>query len=463
MKQTKLIIITLAFFAFSSCKKEEKSNSPIPESNKTIQLTPEEYQSIAFDDLKRLSDETAASMVKSFIASKKIYNVASEYKITLEEKSTVSLNKFAPNTKSPLKEDNIPVYKFSITQNKSLKDIAIVSADERHPTVMAYYSEGKDSTAIDIGSKLLIEASMELLKDNIKKVEQNKLALRAITLEKIAKKLSIKKENLNFKDIKEKIAVTRLPQTKAPIVTDPSVLGAPVASYGPYLSTAWSIGMPYNRTMAQSCPNNWLWDNRYAISSAAVATAQILAAYQPSMTIGNIYMNWSYLTENKEIHEESDYFGSYVQDPIERRNMVAALMKGIGESCFISYTCTGSSVNFNNIRGFLSHYGIQTSNQINLNIPAIKNSIENLKPVIMYGQTSSNQGHWWVVDGTYVTTGNSSYLPGFNFYIHANMGQGKSYNGYYLVGTDQSVTFDTSFAHFTKNFQVYPIATAIFI
>lgn len=460
MKQTNLIVLSFIFLFFNSCKKGENTANPIPEETKIIHLSPEEYQSIAFDHYKELSDLETYNVVKNFITNRKIHKSDSKYELAIEERNAVTLEKSSASTKGQSEANNIPVYKVSIEKDK-LKDVAIVSADERYPVVIAYYTENSEDKAENIGNKMLVDASIELLKNNIKEIEGNKTALRDVTLEKISNQLSVKKESLNFDEFKSKIAIDKQPETKSAIITDPSTLGSPVASYGPYLSTAWSIGMPYNRLMAQSCPNNWLWDNRYAISSAVVATAQVLAAYQPSVSLGGVTMNWSYLTENKEIHEDSDYFGSYVQDPIERRNMVATLLKGIGESCSVGYTCTGSSVNFNNIRNFLSARGIQTGNQQAINVPVIKTSIENLKPVIMYGQTSSNQGHWWVVDGTYITTGTQSYLPGFNFYIHANMGQGKSYLGYYLVGTDKSVTFDTSFAHFTTNFQMYPITTSL--
>ena len=92
----------------------------------------------------------------------------------------------------------------------------------------------------------------------------------------------------------------------------------------------------------------------------------------------------------------------------------------------------------------------------NLDVTVLKQSIDDLEPVIMYGKTSSGGGHWWLVDGyrTQVAT-RATFFPGFNVYMHANMGQGKSYTGYYLVGTDGSLTFDASFAHFNRDLVMY--------
>lgn len=460
MRTFKMLVVVTTILVISSCKKNEDHSDTVisPDPGLSVDLSPEEYLSIAYDHPRELSENEIGAVVKNFIQNKKLAASVSGKQVSVEGKSFVSLNDKALQTKGSTPGQNIPVYKVKIT-DKQNKDVAFVSGDERYPVVMAYYGAGEEQSGADAASRLLVEAATELLKHNINNIEHLRDSLRPATLARISRKLSIEADKIDLEKIKDRITINGKPRSKAVMVTDPSTLGAPVSNLGPYLWTRWSIGMPYNRQMAQSCPNNWLWDNRYAISSVAVATAQILAYYMPGMSMNGVTMDWNYLTENQEIHEDSDYFGGWVQDPLARRDMVAHLMKGIGNSCGITYTCTGSSVNFTNVRNFLNSYGIVTGNQTTLNVPLIKTSIENLQPVYVYGQTDANQGHWWVIDGAYITTGNQSYIPGYNFYLHANMGQGKSYAGYYLVGVDQSVTFNASFAHFTKNFQVYPNVT----
>ena len=34
-----------------------------------------------------------------------------------------------------------------------------------------------------------------------------------------------------------------------------------------------------------------------------------------------------------------------------------------------------------------------------MNIATLKASVDELRPVFMYGQTSTGAGHWWIVDG----------------------------------------------------------------
>jgi hypothetical protein len=220
----------------------------------------------------------------------------------------------------------------------------------------------------------------------------------------------------------------------------------------PIMLTAWGQGMPYNRTMPQSCPDAWLWDYRYAISSASIAIAQVLAFYEVPITMYGYSMDWYYLTENKEIWEESDYFGSYVQDPLLRRNMVAELMRGVTAEAGITYTCTGSSTNITTVRNYLNAKEVTLGTETTYNFPAIRSSIADFKLVMMYGQTAQSQGHWWLIDGAMVTRITGTVSPDFNF-VHVNMGHGETYNGYYLMGDNR---FETGFATFQQGFKLYP-------
>ena len=43
--------------------------------------------------------------------------------------------------------------------------------------------------------------------------------------------------------------------------------------------------------------------------------------------------------------------------------------------------------------------GIYVDNMQKMNIATLKASVDELRPVFMYGQTSTGAGHWWIVDG----------------------------------------------------------------
>lgn len=434
-----------------ACKKNELNEN---QSGK-IALTPAEYLSISADKPQDIGESKVKEVVRNFMSNQKVKS-ASGKSVSIEKKYFTSLVK---TTLTDQQQDcnSIPLYRVTIGDKRS-RETAIVSGDDRLPVVLAYYSsdsaDTREGTAY-IGKDLLLEAAEATLKHRITRLERIKDSLRTITIKKVSDLLSIPEKDFRFDNYKDRITMIKTPSTKATIIADPSTQGTVVGQYGPLIYANWSAGMPYNRQMAQSCPNNWLWDNRYPISSIAIATAHILSSFQPGMTAYSTSIDWAYLQQNSdEIYETSDYFGGWVADPLPRRDMVAYLMKYIGEQCQISYTCTSSTVNFTNVSNFLNRYRIRVNGRQNLNTATLKQSVQNLKPAYMYGQTSSLQGHWWVVDGLMLVEVGSQ--PTYNSYIHANMGQGRTYTGYYLIGSDGSLTFDASFAHFNTNLAMYP-------
>lgn len=455
----KTFVKILSLFLFVSCNNIESDINDSNENqlNKT-QLTPDEYISIAFDNPQELTEDEIKAIVKEFTVSKIRTKSSTDLHITVNGKFYTSEEENAV-TRSTDKMQRIPcsilLYKVAV-QGDEIEDVALVCGDERCPSIIAYYSVKDTSGYCDanIANELLIEASKQVVFDNISKLEYIRDSLRDVTLDKLSKELKIPKENIDLPSIHDKITIVGELETKAKITQENNITtGAIIGRYGPWTETRWDVGMPYNRQLAQSCPNNWLWDNRYAVSSVVVALAQSLAYTKPSMTCYGIKIDWNYLTKNQEIHETTDYFGSYVADPIERRNMVAYLMKYIGEQAKVSYTCSGSSVYWTDVCTFLDKHGITIDGKTNLNSTNLRNSINSLKPVIMYGQTSSGGGHWWLVDGMLVTR-NTETTTNY-YYMHANMGMGKSYAGYYLIDSNGGLTFDASFAHFNTNLVTY--------
>lgn len=411
-------------------------------SNNKVELSMEELLSISYYEDSVISETEALTILNNFLES-------DTEKRSNESVDIVAINKH--NVSSELKNQSKPlVYEIKVRSDNT-DFIAIVSGDNNFPYVLAYYIDKIDQNVTEGMEPLMY--SEEILINNLNYIESVRDSLADKTIAKVSKTLSLKEE-FDINQIRDKIQVKGATSTRSDLVTD--LPADVVAGNGPFIRVSWDNGMPYNRLMEQSCSDNWLWDYRYPISSAVIATAQILTFFEPAMTIQNTSIDWEYLCTNEEIFETSDYFGSHVADPLERRNMVATLMKYIGEQCQVSYSCSSSSVNVNNVISFLSRYGISMDSRQNMDATKLKASIDNLNPVLMYGKTSSNSGHFWVVDGYKTQEATRSFFPGYNVYMHANMGMGKSYNGYYLVGTDGSLTFNASFAHFNTDLVMYP-------
>lgn len=468
-------MIFLFISLFTSC--EDSVNQPTNEKtkfNKVVELNIDEYISIAYDTPKELTESNIVEIVNTFISSKAKMRSLNSTKsntavIDIESKTYVSNG---GTTKSESENGtifSIPLYTVKINNNGS-NDIALVAGDERIPYVLAYYGAKEENEAIldenNISNEILIEYSKHLLFQELEYIEKLKDSLRTSTISKIATELNLSPEQVNFDDIKGQIVIeNQQTTTKSNMITDPSSINGRVVGFaGPWCDVKWDVGMPYNRTMPQSCPNNWLWDNRYAISSVVVATAQILAYFEPNMYVYGQLIDWEYLKENEEIFERSDYLGSYVADPLKKRNMVANLMKYIGEQCDVDYYCSGATVNFKNVQNFLKRYGITIDGKQDLCVTKMIESIDNIAPIMMYGQTSTGGGHWWLIDGMLVTqerikTRRGTTITQTSHYAHANMGMGKAYCGYYYVRPGRIVyrpTFNPSFAHFEKNIVMYP-------
>lgn len=450
MKKSFIIISVLTAGLFA-CNKQDGAVENVTPGDK-IKLSELEYKSLYNDSLKEIPTDQVVSLLSDFI------NHTTKKPST---KSTVSIKKYTIEPfKIRTKSENgpaIPLYSLTSVSSTGDSSSAVISAYARCPQIVAVVNGGKslnDPKAPE-DVKMLLNASLLAYEDFYKRADKVTDSVKAVALDKIATSLAIAKADVDLATVKTKIVVERTPNTKNtmeqhPLYTRPN--HEIVSNYMPIMLTAWGQGMPYNRLMPQSCPDNWLWDYRYPISSAAIAVSQVLAFYEPPMTVNGTVMDWYYLTENKEIWEESDYFGSYVQDPLARRNMVAELMRGVTQQAGITYTCTGSTTNVATIRNFLTTKSITIGTETTYNFPAIRNSVADFKLVLMYGQTAQSQGHWWLVDGAMVTRITGTVAPDFNF-IHVNMGHGETYNGYYLMGDNK---FETGFATFSQGFKLYP-------
>lgn len=415
-----------------------------------IELTEAEISSIMFDDEVKLTKDEAVDIFNLF-AEENLTTRQNDPVIKIEETKEYNIS---PSNKlqNQVNKNKLhwPIYELKINSTTGVYT-AIISGDKRFPYVLAYFR--KDSTSFSKELPPLLY-SKELFANVINALDSNKDSLRNATLEKIAKVLKTTPEKVEFARIKELISPKTTKSTRATITAPPNDA---IAGNGPFIKVSWNDGLPYNQLMEQNCSDNWLCDYRYPISSVVIATAEIMSFYKPSVYVDGSRIDWDYLCEKEEIHDTSDYFGSYTKDPEDKCLMIAKLMKFIGEQCGVKYQCNSSTVNFNNVIKFLKKYGIYVDNMQKMNITTLKASIDELRPVFMYGQTSTGSGHWWIVDGyrTQPTT-RASFFPGFNVYMHANMGKGKSYSGYYLVDSNGGLTFDTTFANFDTNLKIYP-------
>ena len=431
------VILSITFIA---CQDRECFVNSCDEKKTNIELSLEELASISFSDSTILNTQEVIDILKKHLCDL--------------DPSSDNLNINISNISNEyLEETNSCIYKLNFYIDETL-NTAIISGDKRFPYVLATFEMNKgEDLANNLDSISPLKYSKELFQKNIQVIQHIQDSLYHHTMNKISKSLDINSQDISVNNLNQYIKIKDI-QSRSTIVTNPPEDA--IAGNGPFIKVSWNCGMPYNQLMPQNCPDNWLWDNRYPISSVVVATAHLLSFFRPTLTIDGTYIDWTYLCEKEEIHDTSDYFGSYSKDPDDKCLMIAKLMKYIGEQCSVSYSCNSSSVYPQKVIDFLNRYNISIDKAQSMDVTKLKASIDNLNPVLMYGQDNNGGGHWWIVDGyrTQVAS-RGTFFPGYNVYIHANMGMGKSYTGYYLVSSDGSLTFDTTFAHFNKNLKMY--------
>ncbi len=466
-KQTRIVsVLLIQFFvlAFTSCNNDELVEShTLPQAGKFINLTAQEYASIAFDNPKELTETEAIDIAENFVKSKesvenekmgtKSSNISPSFKVATKyyygiDSSNDILTK---SSTKRIDEMNIPIYELKIISGIDT-GLVIVSGDERAQKVIAYIPKTNEKARKEIPAAVYLEKLTKInLFNNIAEIKKIQDSLRTQTLEKIADKLGVEENTIEFEKVKNYISVNDEPLSKfKPIQVPPSQ----VLSYVmPMCSTAWDQTAPYNCQMPVGSIAGYSSPTNYYTGCGVVALAQIMTFIEPSLTVNNITIDWGYLKQNPYI---------YSSDPLEKRNMVGYLIRDI-------YNKTGSFPSYNSsgyINGVATYF-TATESYIRLyancsslqswNSDVVRNSLLAYRPVLTMGpDVNGANSHIYFVDGyllcklyygamsASLSTGTKELVKIYDLYFHANLGWGGDSNGYYLINKDTSVDFETS-------------------
>lgn len=477
IKKSTLTLLMLVIIAFSSCNNNEFVEShSLPKVGKLINLTPQEYASIAFDNPKELTETEVIQIAESFLKAKE--SVEAERMGTKFFKGSTSLKvsskyyygKDSSNgilTKSSAKkadELNIPIYELTLVSGIDT-GLVIVSGDERAQKVIAYIPKTNEKARKEIPAAAYLERLTKInLLNNISEINHLRDSLRTRTLEKIATEIDIDKKNVKFDEIKDYISVNEEPLSKfSPIQTPPSQ----VLSYVmPMCVTAWDQITPYNCQMPVGNIDGYPTPTNYYAGCGVVALAQIMTFLEPSLTVNNISMNWGYLKQSPNI---------YSSDPLDKRNMVGYLIRDIYNrtGSFPTYNSSGNIVGvatfFTATENYIRLYANCSSLQ-NWNSDVVRNSLLAYRPVLTMGpDVNGYNSHIYFVDGYLLCklyygamsasadTETKELVKLYDLYFHANLGWGGDSNGYYLINKDTSIDFETSGSNYnTGNLLIVP-------
>ena len=455
-KTTKLLI-NLAVILLTACGQNELSEvKSLPKANVLVNLTSEEYASIAFDNPRELTEGEAISIAKDFIAAQEEFTGVrkTKSKFIIPTFSVIDKSYYSSCSKAKEKtrvlitgnEDlKIPIYRLSINTGKTT-GIMLVSGDERAKKVIAYIPlVNKD---LDLpAAKHLEELTKANLLDNIKNINHLKDSLKIKTIDKISTKLGIDGSEFRFSKIENYISVNDEPLSKSkPITTPPTQ----VLSYViPMCSTEWDQSAPYNLKLPVGNVDG-IQKNYYA-GCGVIAIAQILAFVEPKMTVFGININWNYLKQKSYISNS---------DPEDKKEMAGCLIKDIytKTGAYPVYNSngeiTGTATTTSAICSYINTYA-NTSSIKHWNSDNVRNSILALRPVVTAGSaTTPNAAHAFIVDGYLLCkqfygnvaasqTKSKELVKKYDLYFHANLGWGGYCDGYYLINKDTSVDFES--------------------
>jgi hypothetical protein len=485
--KTKLMLFIFILIAFFSCDNSDV-NKPdsLPQTSALVNLTAQEYASIAFDNPKELTETEVIGIAKSFIKAKEsveteklgtkssventFFKVLSKYYYGKDLSSGI-LTKSSSKSTDTVK---VPIYELTLVSGIDT-GLVVVSGDERVQKVIAYIPKTNAKVRKNVSGADYLEGLAKInLVENISEINHLKDSLRTTTLEKIANKIGIDKNNVKFEEVKDYISVNEEPLSKAkPIQTPPSQ----VLSYVlPMCKAQWDQQSPYNNNLPEGMIEilpGWDMQGHYPTGCAVIALAELMTILKPSITSYGTTINWTYLLENSKIIEP-DYFNS--GDPADKRNMVANLVKdiytrtGSGPEINAAGTITGVGTQETACESYIKLYATCNSRQT-WNSDAVRNSILAIRPVMAMGSGTKSDGtesrHSFLIDGYLLcklyygampvskSTNTKELVQLYDLYFHANFGWGSNSDGYYLINKDTSIDFETDNATYkTGNLRI---------
>ena len=441
-----LSLISLALLVFACSEDKELANN-----EQTVDLTPAEYISIAFNQTSTdIGEAQAINLVNDF--SKGISTRA------LSASAGRVINKYYINdfylTRSSSQTENrIPIYVVSLS-NKTNSGFSIVSGDARNPCVLMYSEQGNiNDTTENKGAKYMLEEAELSLQRRLCEYRYIRDSLRESTIEKIKKQLKVDK--VDFEQIKDRIRI--IGGTRASGIENPTD-GRLWKEVKPLISTKWDQSSPYNdlleKTKSPDDVNIYYYGGRNAVGCTGTAVSQIVALYQTIHSAYGVYLNWDEIKVTPII---TNYYSSE-----SLKKQVANLCKFVAIGIGTKWSDSGEGgANMKNSYNFLNSNGItfDTGDKyrgFDMNAVRIVESLDLGYPVFVTGQaeagtrssSSNSGGHCWILDGCQMRTRPAmtrAIVKANDVYVHANFGWGGDEDGYYLVDRNTTnLTFDTS-------------------
>lgn len=439
----KLLYFLLIQVFFISCSKDNISLTYDPgKSDDLIELSDLEYASIAFDSPEELTEDMAKSILVNFIESEQdghsFTRTSTLPSINLIKKRVLQADESIMTKTSAAKKDVVrtSIYEFEICDGEN-QGLALVSADERSPALIAYIPKFDESTFSISGAHIMFENAQASHLSDIAFIESLKDSLREKTYSKISKKLNIPVKQLSYELIKDKIHIDGEVITRALPISNP-----PTRIYSfvyPLITTKWDQNAPYNSRHPDIVTNKITGAQGKPFAGCVeVAIAQVFAYCEvTAFRAQGPAVDWRVLKANPKIS---------TNDPLNTRNMVGNLMLEIFQQAGGYYAWnnvgihSGTPTPASKFVPYIQRI-ISTANQQAYNWTSVQNSLTALQPVIIWGAE-----HCWILDGYAVCKKSGSVgTSQYDTYVTANLGWGGSNDGYYKLNDNYHTNFIDSY------------------
>lgn len=427
----------LFVFLFAACSQDMEdegvgqSSTGMANTTGMVNLTQDEYLSIAFDDPKELDEDAVVSLASDFLnsleeqeAKTKTRSSGSDFILSVNTKSYFSKN----NISSTKSADNLrlPVYEVTVSSGEG-KGVVYVSADERNAEVITYIPKAAqdEATYVNSGSEFLVEWAKESSYKKLEETEKIRQELRDATVLKISKELGIDQSEVTLDKISDKILVEGLKAKPIDQVATWKVGCKPI------VKTEWSQGAPYNQFLKDKETGK-----KVTVAGCAVTAAcQLMTAVKPDLTLGGgIKADWGLLTKTPRM--EPNETGS-------KANMVGLLFAWAFEELHATPIFDSKGENTaTSVNSFWQNWFYFWKCDFYWNeLHDGKYDYNYLLKSFQQGYPSliSGQGHAFILDGY----GGMSLSPR-DLYFHANLGWGGTGNGWYKLDTDGRILFEAT-------------------
>jgi hypothetical protein len=367
MKRTstlnRVLSISILLLVFFSCKKEATVKSLQSKTAETVQVQ-KDSNFVRFD--------LAAAAAKQINQSQLVNSIKGKMQVN---GLSLPVNKEILDTLALPDNVNPSYYIFNYVGG----GYVIIAADKRVSPILGYDSNGYFPHTGNLSEGLI--NWLEVNHENMQSLRKNsKLKVPAGVAHAWA-------ELVPASNTGRPISVNNMDNAPHPPCT-PLYLSVTV---GPYLTTTWGQGQPYNLL----CPAGSYDGSHSPTGCVATAMAQVMYYWKAPA-----YYNWNSMPTSNNYNGIS-YPGN---------TDVAQLMLTVGQSVNMDYQGTVSSTDGSKCVGaFKNTFGYQSAANGDYNYQTVRNNLDAREPVLLSGSTDHHSflwfnlgfsdGHEWVCDG----------------------------------------------------------------